>query len=163
MPCRGLLFSVYTLFSFFFAALMPGRHLLSAMRQKVSPPKTNTTSAERASKGTAAPLGYPPLLPELGRANSSLRVPSGTATVGRTPRSHPRRRAQPRLARFCPRWLRGAYLCLPTGYKTFSKKVRPCAHPLETVHLPGWSAQRHRASRAGRLRPERPYGSQLFN
>ncbi len=57
-----------------------------------------------------------------------------TAPKGRTPRSHPRRRAQPRLARFCPRWLRGAYLCLPTGYKTCSEKVRPCAHPPFSAH-----------------------------
>ena len=57
-----------------------------------------------------------------------------TAPKGRTPRSHPRRRAPPRQARFCPRWLRGAYLCLPTGYKTCSEKVRPCAHPPFSAH-----------------------------
>ena len=73
-----------------------------------------------------------------------------TAPKGRTPRSHPRRRAQPRLARFCPRWLRGAYLCLPTGYKTFSKKVRACAHP------PSGSAAGRRGRRLYESQPALP-------
>lgn len=59
MPCRGLLFSVYTLFSYFFAALMPGRHLLSAMRQKVPPKKNKHNERGARIQGDCAPLAIP--------------------------------------------------------------------------------------------------------
>ena len=41
----------------------------------------------------------------------------------------------------------GAHFCLPIICKPFSEKVRPCAHPLEALQNPGWSAQRHRRGR----------------
>ena len=33
------------------------------------------------------------------------------------------------------------------GSESPTEKIRPCAHTLEAVHLPGWSAQRHRRGR----------------
>jgi hypothetical protein len=87
-----------------------------------------TESKQRTQPRGLRPLGHSPPAgtvrtwpsPLTGRRQRKLckekpspRVPSGTATVGRTPRSHPRRRAQPRLARFCPRWLRDAILPRP--------------------------------------------------
>ncbi len=74
----------------------------------------------------------------------------------RHPRRHPRRRAQPRQARFCPRWLRGAYLCLPTGYKTFSKKVRTCSVRNSARTL---SAHCRLVETGGRRHPRRKAGA----
>ncbi len=51
-------------------------------------------------------------------------------------------------------------VALPPGKGAVASSRRLRALPRKTQPS---SAERHRASRAGRLRPERPYGSQLFS
>ena len=99
------------------------------MRQKVG---------KERSQGGSTPLGYPPLLPELGRANSSLRVP------GR----HPRRSAPGRRGR--------AMQSIANGSAKFSVRSSAQIFPLRTDTTLRTGLQLENRDRRSRAPPPPP-------